>query len=55
MLSGQLGAALTATSAQDGTAGTRAHAQAEAVHLGATAVVRLKSSLTHSGISKAQL
>ena len=55
MLSGELGATLTATSAQDRATGTRTHAQTETVHLGATAVVRLKSSLTHSDISKAQL
>ena len=54
-LSGQLGAALGTTSAQDGAAGAGAHAKTEAVNLGTTTVVRLESSLAHSGISKAQL
>jgi hypothetical protein len=36
---------------QDGATGARAHAQSEAVHLGATAVVRLERSLTHVLIS----
>jgi hypothetical protein len=55
VLSGQLGATLGTTSAQDGAAGAGAHAKTEAVDLGTTTVVRLKSSLAHSGISKAQL
>ena len=54
-LGGQLGAALAAARTEDGTAGTGAHAQPEAVHLGATAIVRLESSLAHSDSSKAQL
>lgn len=40
-------AALAATRREDGAAGAGAHALAEAVHLGATAVVRLKGPLAH--------
>jgi len=47
-LRGEFGAALATTSTQDGAAGASAHAKTEAVHLGATAVVRLESSLAHS-------
>jgi hypothetical protein len=47
LLRGEFGAALTATVRQDGATGTRTHAQAEAVHLGATTVVRLEGSLAH--------
>lgn len=55
VLRGQFGATLAATSSKDGTARAGAHAEAEAVNLRTTAVVRLESSLAHSGISKAQL
>ena len=55
VLRGELGAALAAASGQNGAAGAGTHAETEAVHLGAAAVVRLESSLAHSGISKAQL
>jgi len=55
VLRGQFGATLAATSTQDGAAGAGAHAEAETVNLRAAAVVRLESSLAHSGISKAQL
>jgi hypothetical protein len=54
-LRGQFGAALATTSCQDGTPRAGTHTKPEAVHFGATTVVRLKSSLTHGGISKAQL
>jgi hypothetical protein len=54
-LRGQFDATLATTSGQDGTPRASTHAKPEAVHLGATAVVRLESSLTHGGISKAQL
>lgn len=54
-LRGQLGATLGTTSGQDASTGTGAHAQAEAVHLRALAVVRLEGSLAHSCISKYQL
>lgn len=40
-------AALAATRRKDGAAGAGAHALAEAVHLGATAVVRLEGPLAH--------
>ncbi len=55
LLGGEFGATLATTSGQDGTAGAGTHAKPEPVHLGATTVVRLESSLAHSGISKAQL
>jgi hypothetical protein len=55
MLCGELGATLAAASSQDRATGTGTHTEAEAVHLGAATVVRLESSLAHSGISKAQL
>jgi hypothetical protein len=55
LLRGKLGATLAATCSQDRAAGTGTHTKTEAVHLGATTVVRLESSLAHSGISKAQL
>lgn len=54
-LRGQFDAALATTSGQDGTPRAGTHAKPESVHFGATAVVRLESSLTHGGISKAQL
>jgi hypothetical protein len=54
-LRGQFGATLATTGTQDGTSGAGTHAEPESVHLGATAVVRLKSSLAHGRISKAQL
>jgi hypothetical protein len=47
----QLDAALAATGSQDGTAGTSAHTKAEAVLLGSTAVIRLKSPLAHVSYS----
>ena len=43
-------AALAATRGQDGAAGAGAHAQAEAVHLVATAVVRLVRTLAHGSL-----
>ncbi len=46
-LRGELGAALRATSREDGTAGAGAHAKAKAVLLGATTVVGLVSALAH--------
>jgi len=46
----ELGAALAAAAGEDGTAGARAHAQAEAVRLGATAVVRLEGALAHEDL-----
>jgi hypothetical protein len=46
-LRGEFGASLATTSTQDGAAGASAHSQAESVHLGATTVVRLESSLAH--------
>lgn len=55
VLRGQLGATLATTSGKDGAARAGAHAEAETVNLCAAAVVRLESSLAHSGISKAQL
>ena len=50
----QLGAALAAARREDRAAGTGAHAQAEAVGLGPTAVVRLEGALAHddSGASR---
>ena len=54
-LRGEFGAALATAGTKDGAAGTGTHAQAEAVHLRATAVVRLESSFTHGDNSKAQL
>ena len=44
---GQLGAALAAAGVEDRTARAGAHPQAEAVHLGAAAVVRLEGALAH--------
>ena len=44
---GETGAALATARGEDRPAGTSAHALAEAVHLGATAVVRLKGPLAH--------
>lgn len=46
-LRGKFGASLAATRAEDGAAGTGAHAQTESVHLGAAPVVRLEGSLAH--------
>jgi len=54
-LRGEFGAALATASTKNGAAGAGAHAQTEAVHLGATTVVRLESSFTHGDNSKAQL
>ena len=48
----QFGAALGTACRKDGTAGTGTHAKAEAVLLGTTAVIRLKSPLAHGGYSK---
>ena len=47
----QLDAALAATGSQDGAAGTGTHTKAEAVLLGPTAVIRLKSPLAHVSYS----
>ena len=47
----QFGAALATTGCQDGTAGTGTHTKAEAVLLGSTAVIRLKSPLAHVSYS----
>ena len=47
----QLDAALAAAGSQDGAAGTGAHTKAEAVLLGPTAVIRLKSPLAHVSYS----
>ena len=44
---GDLLAALATTVGQNGAAGAGAHALAEAVHLGATAIIRLESPLDH--------
>src|SRR5258708_9644666 len=41
--------ALSATSSEDGSAGTSAHAQPEAMGLCAAAIVRLERALAHSG------
>jgi len=54
-LGGEFGATLATAGGQDGAAGARAHAKAESVHFGASAIVRLEGSLAHSDISKAQL
>ena len=54
-LSGEFGASLATTRAQNRAAGTSAHTKTETVYLRAATVVRLKSSLAHSYISKAQL
>jgi hypothetical protein len=54
-LRGEFGATLAAASCKDGATGTGAHAKTKTVDLRAAAVVRLKSSLAHSCISKAQL
>jgi hypothetical protein len=43
----ELGATLATTGGEDGAAGTRPHPQAEAVRLGAAAVVRLEGALAH--------
>ena len=47
----QFGAALATAGSQDGAAGTGAHTKAEAVLLGPTAVIRLKSPLAHVSYS----
>lgn len=47
----QLGTALATTGCQDGAAGTGTHTKAEAVLLGSTAVIRLKSPLAHVSYS----
>jgi hypothetical protein len=47
---GQLGATLAAAITEDRTAGAGAHAEAEAVLLGATTVVRLESTLAHGAV-----
>lgn len=47
----QLGTALATTGRQDGAAGTGTHTKAEAVLLGSTAVIRLKSPLAHVSYS----
>jgi hypothetical protein len=47
---GQLGATLAAAITEDGAAGAGAHAKAEAVLLGTTAVVRLESTLAHDAV-----
>jgi len=44
---GEPGAALVATTGNDGSPGTRAHAQPETVRLGAAPVVRLERALAH--------
>lgn len=44
----EFSAALAATSTQDRTAGTSAHAQAKSMDLRATTVIRLESSLAHN-------
>lgn len=46
-LSGELRTALAATSCDNRAAGTGAHTRTEAVHLRATAVIGLKSTLAH--------
>jgi hypothetical protein len=48
----EFGAALATAGSQDGAAGTGAHTKTEAVLLGTTAVIRLKSPLAHSSNSK---
>lgn len=47
----KFGAALATTGCQDGAAGTGTHTKAEAVLLGSTAVIRLKSPLAHVSYS----
>jgi hypothetical protein len=47
----QFGATLATAGGQNGTAGTGAHTKAEAVLLGPTAVIRLKSPLAHVSYS----
>lgn len=47
----KLGAALATAGCQDGAAGTGTHTKAEAVLLGSTAVIRLKSPLAHVSYS----
>jgi len=54
-LRGEFGATLATTRGQNGTAGTGTHTKTEAVLFCTTTIVRLESSLAHSGISKAQL
>lgn len=51
-LRGQLRAALAAASRDDRAASAGAHASAEAVHLGAAAIVGLKSTLAHENSVK---
>ena len=51
-LRGELGAPLAAAGSEDAAACAGTHAQAEAVHLGTTPIVRLESSLGHGDISK---
>jgi hypothetical protein len=48
----QLATALAAASGDDGTSGTSAHAQPEAVRLGTAAIVRLEGALAHGTRSK---
>ena len=50
----ELGAALAAAAGEDGTAGAGAHAQAEAVRLGAATVVRLEGALAHEVLRRLQ-
>jgi len=52
MLCRKFGATLGTASSQDGAAGAGAHTKAEAVLLGTTAVIRLKSPLAHGSNSK---
>jgi hypothetical protein len=54
-LSREFGAALAATVREDRATGTRAHAKAEAVHLGTTTVVGLEGSLAHLSLSSVRL
>lgn len=51
ILSGEFGAALATACTQDGAASTGTHAEAEAVHFSAAAVVWLERSLAHKSIS----
>ena len=46
-LRGKFVASLATTRAQDGTAGTGSHPQAESMHLSAAPIVRLEGSLAH--------
>jgi hypothetical protein len=50
-LRGELGATLATASREDRASRTGSHAETETVNLGATAIVRLESSLAHSCIS----